>query len=132
MPRTSTLASVEIDVAEKSQSAAVVDPDQPFRILVMGNFSGGAGRNRRPIEIDRDNFDQVLALLAPELRLSFGGIEVPVRFRDTRAIFIPTSYWPGCPCFRSCAIYATGWRTPPHSRRRRPNWSRLPILPNQP
>jgi type VI secretion system protein ImpC len=78
----STLASVEIDVAEKSQQAAVVDPDEPFRILVMGNFSGGAGRNRRPIEIDRDNFDQVMGLLAPELRLPFGGVEVPIRFRE--------------------------------------------------
>src|ERR1035438_656183 len=82
MPRTSTLASVEIDVAEKPRKAAVVDPDEPFRILALGNFSGGAGRNRRPIEIDRDNFDQVLALLAPEVRLPFGGVEVPIRFRE--------------------------------------------------
>lgn len=82
MPRTTTLSSVEIDVAEKSQKAEVVDPDEPFRILVMGNFSGGAGRNRRPVEIDRDNFDQVMGLLAPELRLPFGGAEVPIRFRE--------------------------------------------------
>ena len=82
MPRTSTLASVEIDVAEKSQRAAVVEPDEPFRILVMGNFSGGAGRNRRAIGIDADNFDQVMALLAPELRLPCGGVELPVQFRS--------------------------------------------------
>jgi hypothetical protein len=50
MLRTNTLASVEIDVEERPQKATPVDPDEPFRILVMGNFSGGAGRNRRPID----------------------------------------------------------------------------------
>jgi type VI secretion system protein ImpC len=82
MPRTSSRTSVEIDVEEKPGRAAVLDPDEPFRILVMGNFSGGAGRNRRLIEIDRDNFDQVLALLAPELHLVSGGAAIPVRFRS--------------------------------------------------
>jgi len=82
MARTNTLASVEIDVAERTQQAKPLDPDEPFRILVAGNFSGGAGRNRRPVEIDRDNFDEVMALLAPELRLSFGGMEVPIRFKE--------------------------------------------------
>jgi type VI secretion system protein ImpC len=72
---------VEIDVEEKPRRAAVLQPEEPFRILVIGNFSGGAGRNRRLIEIDRDNFDQVLALLAPELRLAANGVEIPVRFR---------------------------------------------------
>ncbi|MDR3703033.1 MAG: type VI secretion system contractile sheath large subunit [Candidatus Sulfopaludibacter sp.] len=81
MPRTSSRTSVEIDVEEKPKRAAVLNPDEPFRILVMGNFSGGAGRNRRLIEIDRDNFDQVLSLTAPELRLASGGVQIPVRFR---------------------------------------------------
>jgi len=62
--------------------AAAVEAEEPFRILVMGNFSGGAGRNRRPIEIDRDNFGQVMALMAPELRLPFNGVELPVKFRE--------------------------------------------------
>ena len=82
MARTNTLASVGIDVAEQPQLATPVDPDEPFRILIAGNLSGGAGRNRRPVEIDRDNFDEVMALLAPELRLSFGGVEVPIRFKE--------------------------------------------------
>ena len=82
MARTNTLASVEIDVAEKPQRVTPVDPDEPFRILVAGNFSGGSGKNRRRIEIDRDNFDEVMALIAPELRLPFGGVEVPVKFKE--------------------------------------------------
>lgn len=82
MARTNTLASVAIDVAERPEKAAPIDPDEPFRILVAGNFSGGAGKNRRRIEIDRDNFDEVMALMAPELRLPFGGVEVPVKFKE--------------------------------------------------
>jgi type VI secretion system protein ImpC len=82
MARTNSLTSVEIDVAEKSQHATALDPDEPFRILVMGDFSGGAGRNHRPMEIDRDNFDQVMGLLAPEVRLPFRGVEVPIRFKE--------------------------------------------------
>jgi type VI secretion system protein ImpC len=82
MPPIKTLTSVEIDVAEKPQRAAVVQEDEPFRILVAGDFSGGSGRNRRPIEIDRDNFDQVLALLAPAVRLNFGSVEAPVTFQE--------------------------------------------------
>src|SRR5581483_3166528 len=82
MPRTDTLASVEIATEEKTQSAAVVDSEEPFRILVAGNFSGGGGKNRKPLFIDRDNFDDVMARVAPELRLPFSGMEVPVRFVD--------------------------------------------------
>lgn len=82
MPRTQTLTSVEIDVAAEPRIAVPVDEDEPFRILVSGDFSGGAGRNRRPIEIDRDNFDQVFALLAPALSLDFGGVVAPVQFRE--------------------------------------------------
>jgi len=82
MPRTSTLASVEIDVGEEPKEIARPEPDTPFRILVAGNFSGGAGRNRRPIEIDRDNFDDVMARIAPELSLPLGKGEFNLKFRE--------------------------------------------------
>ena len=82
MPRTSTLSSVELDVLEESRRAEPVDPETPFRILVAGDFSGGAGKNRRAIEIDRDNFDAVMERVAPELRLPFGNAEVAVKFRE--------------------------------------------------
>ncbi len=57
------------------------DARTPFRIAVLGDFSGRAHRGlhepetigrRRPIEIDRDTFDDVLARLAPEVRLNVG------------------------------------------------------------
>jgi type VI secretion system protein ImpC len=82
MPRNSTLASVEIDVAEEPQQIAQPEPETPFRILVAGNFSGGAGRYRRPIEIDRDNFDAVMERVGPALRLPFGSAEVALAFRE--------------------------------------------------
>jgi type VI secretion system protein ImpC len=82
MPRTSSLASVQIDVAEEPEPLPPPEPDTPFRILVAGNFSGGVSRVRKPVQIDRDNFDEVLALFAPELSLEFAGTRVPVRFRE--------------------------------------------------
>ena len=82
MPRSSTLSSVELDVAEKTQTARRVDDDVPFRILVAGDFSGGAGKFRRPIEIDRDNFDEVMERVGPEVRLPLGNADVAVKFRE--------------------------------------------------
>src|SRR5579872_4642339 len=69
MPRTSTLADVEIALQTEPQVSRIQPDAERFRILVAGDFSGGAGRNRRPMKIDRDNFDRVLALLAPQLRV---------------------------------------------------------------
>jgi len=82
MPRTSTLSSVELDVAVEPRRAEPVEPETPFRILVAGDFSGGAGASRRTVEIDRDNFDEVMARVAPELKLPFGGGEVTLKFRE--------------------------------------------------
>ncbi len=82
MPRTSTLSSVELDILEESRRAEPADPETPFRILIAGDFSGGAGKNRRAIEIDRDNFDVVMERLAPELQIPFGTDEMAVKFRE--------------------------------------------------
>jgi type VI secretion system protein ImpC len=82
MPRSNVLSSVEIDVGEQPQKIAHPEPETPFRILVAGNFSGGAGRHRRPVEIDRDNFDEVLAWFAPALPLPFGATEVVLEFGE--------------------------------------------------
>ncbi len=78
----SSLASVHIDVSEDPLETPQVEPDTPFRILVAGNFSGGASRIRKPVPVDRDNFEDVLALFSPEVRLEFVNAPVPVRFRE--------------------------------------------------
>jgi type VI secretion system protein ImpC len=81
-------SSVHLDVNAASETAAaVVDPDEPFRILVLGDFSGRANRGvhaplagRRPVPVDLDNFDEVMAgmgvsLRLPRVALSFGSLD---------------------------------------------------------
>jgi type VI secretion system protein ImpC len=73
---------------------AAPDPETPFRVLVLGDFSGRANRGvcepntlaaRRPVFVDRDNFEQVLAKLGVELRLALAGSHapnLPLRFAE--------------------------------------------------
>jgi type VI secretion system protein ImpC len=56
------------------------DAESPFRILVLGNFSGsparagGRGLESRPlIPVDIDNFDRAIARLAPGLTIALEG-----------------------------------------------------------
>lgn len=57
----------------ESEKGGVVE-DAPFRILMLGNWCGDGERrelrSRQPIEIDRDNFDEVMERLGPTLNLS--------------------------------------------------------------
>lgn len=54
---------------------AVVEKELPFVVGVMGDFSGDPSEPLKPlndrkfIQIDRDNFDQVLARMTPGLKL---------------------------------------------------------------
>jgi type VI secretion system protein ImpC len=77
----SSFGEVKLDVnAGAEPSPAVLDPETPFRILLLGDFSGPAARAARPQAgwkpraIDRDNCDEVLARVGPE----FSGM----RFRE--------------------------------------------------
>ncbi len=71
---------IELEVRPGRQRAAEREADAPFRILVLGDFSGRANRGicepaaacRRTYRIDRDNFDQVLARLRPQLCIRSG------------------------------------------------------------
>jgi len=91
MPRPSSFASVEIETGERSQRAESREPDSPFHIAVLGDFSGRENRGvldaklqgRKAVLIDRDNFEDVIARFAPELHLPLGGADgprIPVRF----------------------------------------------------
>jgi type VI secretion system protein ImpC len=64
----------EIKIAvdgDTSQARPV--PETPFRVLLLGNFSGSGSKkplsSRKPVQVDRDNFDHVLAAFHPELKL---------------------------------------------------------------
>jgi type VI secretion system protein ImpC len=55
-----------------------VDDDAPFQILCLGNWSGNTENEielnkRRPLMIDRDNFDDVIRKIRPHLTLHFDG-----------------------------------------------------------
>jgi type VI secretion system protein ImpC len=93
MPRPSSFANVEIETGERSQRVEARDPDSPFHIAVLGDFSGRENRGvldaklqgRKAVLIDRDNFEDMLARFAPELHLPLGGPDgprIPVRFRE--------------------------------------------------
>jgi len=74
MPVKSAFADVKLDVNPGTRPAALaVEPDAPFRILLLGDFSGRASNKAvpaarwKPISIDRDNFEHVLAGMHVEL-----------------------------------------------------------------
>ena len=63
--------------AASDASAARPSEDAPFKLLVVADFSGRASRGiceplagRRPKKVDRDDLDDVLAKLGPELDLA--------------------------------------------------------------
>jgi len=85
MPRPSSFAKVEIETGERRERLERPEPDTPFRIAILGDFSGRANRGaidaklqgRKPVPIDRDNFEDVLRRFAPELRLPLGTPDSP-------------------------------------------------------
>ena len=88
MPKPFSFGDAVIDVDAGSQpSQEAPEPDTPFRILILGDFSGRASRGicepdlagRRPVLVDRDNFEEVLEKLRPGLRLT---PEISLRFRE--------------------------------------------------
>ncbi|HTS29808.1 MAG TPA: type VI secretion system contractile sheath large subunit [Bryobacteraceae bacterium] len=100
MPRSSSLASVHLDVNEEPQELPRQEPDTPFRILVAGNFSGGASRIRKPVLVDRDSFEEVLDLYGPEIRLEFARNPVDIHFRELDD-FHPDSLFERLPPFQA-------------------------------
>jgi len=88
MPKpSSTSVTLDVDVAAEPRLARQ-RTDTPFRILVLGDFSGRANRGEpppgrlRPYLIDRDNFDGVLGRIHPELELGPRGGGLLLRFSE--------------------------------------------------
>ena len=80
----------------EDHSPATASRDTPFRMLVLGDFSGRGSRGAepdaaraaaRPIAIDRDTLDEVFAGLGVEIALPVGdGWREPVRFGELEAL----------------------------------------------
>ena len=73
-------SSVVLDAEESALSARILDPDAPYRILVMGDFTGRDKRKSRPTLADLDNFDEVMSQMLPSLSIS--GLELEFRTLD--------------------------------------------------
>jgi type VI secretion system protein ImpC len=75
--------SVNLDVGARAEPIrSAPDDETPFRILILGDFSGRGERapiaERRPKAVDCDNLDEVLASLSPSLQLP----QAALRFRS--------------------------------------------------
>src|SRR5262245_44488145 len=63
-------------------------PETPFRLLICGNLGGSRPNpkpleQRKPVEIDRDTFDEVLARIAPSVSIpDASGSEQAISFRE--------------------------------------------------
>ncbi len=84
---------IAVHVGTQSHGSAP-PPEAPFSVVLLGDFSGRANRGvlevgadlgqRRIVQVDRDTLDDVLAKLAPELRLTLpdqSGAPMALRFR---------------------------------------------------
>jgi type VI secretion system protein ImpC len=72
--------------------------DEPFRVALLGDFSGKADRtplsSRKPLEIDRDNFEAVMLKLSVEADVS----AAPIRILELDS-FHPDSIYRSHPVF---------------------------------
>jgi type VI secretion system protein ImpC len=65
------------------------ETDTPFRIAIIGDFSGRAPKgfgaklaSRQAVLVDRDNFDQVLSKLGPQIELPLDGESLALHFTE--------------------------------------------------
>jgi type VI secretion system protein ImpC len=84
MSKPSSFADVELDIEARPRPwLERPEAETPFRILVLGDFTGRANRGllesrlagRRPHLVDRDSFELLLDKLKPELRLPLEDVE---------------------------------------------------------
>jgi type VI secretion system protein ImpC len=76
-------SNLEMDFTLESEKSGVVDEPR-FQLLVLGDWTADGGRphlgQRRPIEIDRDNFDDAMNGLGVKLDLETAGGPIHLEF----------------------------------------------------
>ena len=88
MPKPISFGELDFNlVASMEETRGAPEAETPLRILLMGDFSGRVTRgqeqsrtalsNLRPILVDRDNFDKVLAKRVVEIELPILGENAP-------------------------------------------------------
>jgi type VI secretion system protein ImpC len=73
MNRNYDFGSVNLDVSVGRERAAKPAADDPFRIAILGDFSGSGATKRKPVLIDRDNFEDVFREFGVSLELPVAG-----------------------------------------------------------
>lgn len=77
-------SDLETNVTLEAEKIGVID-DPPFRILMLGDWSGDAEKSelhrRNPLEIDRDNFDDIMKKLRVRLELEAEGGGLSLEFQ---------------------------------------------------
>jgi type VI secretion system protein ImpC len=90
MPKPFDFGGVNLTAGGDS-SGARPSPETPFRIAILGDFSGRANRAisegktigaRRVVLVDRDNFDEVLSRSGAEIQLGIGNGSLNLRFSE--------------------------------------------------
>lgn len=88
---------------EAEPASLRLEPDEPFRILILGDFSGRSGAVARAVQVDVDNFDELLNRLAPSVNLALGiagTSPVNLKFRQL-SDFEPDSIFESCELLRN-------------------------------
>jgi type VI secretion system protein ImpC len=120
MPINHSRSSVALDVnagapnPEQDDLAEVPQRGGPFRILILGDFSGRDNRSirtglaeRHPLRIDRDNIDEVLKRMKVQLNLRLGSGQTTLALRfEELADFDPDSI------YRRCGLFQTAVAAP--------------------
>jgi type VI secretion system protein ImpC len=70
---------------EREKGGVIDEP--PFRMLVLGDWSGDGAKkdlaDRKPLEIDRDNFDEALRKMAAAVNINLGdGQDLTLQFEE--------------------------------------------------
>ena len=91
--------NLEMDFTLESERSGIVD-EPGFQLLVLGDWSAGVEKRdlnaRRPIEIDRDNFDDVMNGLGVKLNIEAAGGELEFNSLDD---FHPDEIYKRVPVF---------------------------------
>ncbi len=104
-----TSFDVDAEREERPSALRFDDGDGPFRILILGNFSGRkhhrgeAAKVNRPQLIDPDELDDVIAGMKPSVTVALEGAEkvhVPIEFHSLED-FHPDSLYQKLPLFRA-------------------------------
>jgi type VI secretion system protein ImpC len=90
MPKPFDFGGVSLTAGGDS-SYARRSAETPFRVAILGDFSGRANRGiseaetigkRRAVLVDRDNFDEVLSRTSAEIQLAIGDGSLHLRFSE--------------------------------------------------